>query len=154
MKNRKNLHDLGLILIFFGVIDLFMFISTIITSFFDGTMETAFSTVEPEILLAVKIGVGIMGALMGLIVFADVILGIKALKVSEKPNADKGYIIVAKVFFVVSVLAVISIISTLVTGGGSLIDNILNLISTAMSIIVYVLFIRSAQAVRKDVLVL
>ena len=152
MKNRKDLHDYGLVLVVLGVLNLFMFISTVVAGLVDGTITEALATVEAEILVAVKIVLGVIGGLMGLLVFADVLIGIKALKVSKNPSADKGYITAAKVFFVMSVVSAISAFFTFFDGSAPIVDAILNFASAALSAAVYVLFVRAAQAVRRDVL--
>ena len=89
---------------------------------------------------------------MGLIVFADAIIGIKALKISKTPTAAKGHIIAAKIFFVLSVIAAISAAVTLFDGSAPIVDAILNLANSTLGAAVYLLFIRAAQAVRRDVL--
>lgn len=152
MENRKNLHDYGLVLIFLGALNLFMFVATIVAGFVDGTFAKAFADVAPELLLATKITLGVVGALMGLLVFADVLIGMKALKVSKNPNTDKGYITAAKVFFVLSVISTISAVVSLFDGSTPIVDGILNLANAALGAAVYVLFVKAAQAVRRDVL--
>lgn len=152
MKNRKNLHDYGLVLIILGILNLFLFAATIVSGLVDGSIQGALANVEPDILVAVKVVLGIMGAIMGLIIFADVLLGIKALKVSKNPNKDKGYITVAKVFFVLSIIATLSAILALIEGNAPVVDNILNLVNSALSVTIYVSFIKHAQAVRADVI--
>jgi uncharacterized membrane-anchored protein len=152
MENRKNLHDYGLIMIFFGILELFMFIMTVVAGLVDGSIAKALADVAPEIQTAVKVGLGIMGAITGLLVFADALLGVKALKVSANPNTDNGYIIVAKVFFVLSVIATISAVVGLFDGNAPIIDTILDLVSSVLGALVYILFVRAAQAVRQDAL--
>ena len=152
MQNRKNLHDYGLVLVVLGVLNLFMFVSTIVAGLVDGSIANALADVEASILVAVKVSLGVIGALMGLLVLADVFIGVKALKVSKNPNTDKGYITAAKVFFVMSVIATISHIVTLVGGNAPIVDTILNLVNAALSAVVYAYFIKYAQAVRKDVI--
>ena len=152
MENRKNLHDYGLVLVILGILDLFMFVSTIVASLIDGTITKVIATAEPDIIVAVKVILGLVVGLMGLIVLADVFIGIKALKVSKNPNADKGYITAAKVFFVMSVIASISHIVTLFNGSVSVVDTVLNLVSAVLGAVVYFLFVKAAQAVRRDVL--
>jgi uncharacterized membrane-anchored protein len=152
MKNRKNLHDYGLVLVVLGVLNLFMFVSTVVAGLVDGTVTEALATVDAEILVAVKVMLGVIGGLMGLIVLADVLIGMKALKVSKNPNADKGYITAAKVFFVMSVISAISAVVTLFDGSAPIVDTILNLANAALGAVVYVLFIKAAQGVRRDVL--
>lgn len=152
MQNRKTLHDYGLILIVLGVLNLFMFISTVVASLVDGTVAETLASVEPQILVAVKVMLGVIGGLLGLIVFADVLIGIKALKVSKNPNTDKGYITAAKVFFVMSVISAISAAITLFDGSAPIIDAILNFANATLGAVVYVFFVKAAQAVRRDVL--
>ena len=152
MKNRKNLHDLGLGLIIIGVLNLFMFVSSLVGGLVDGTINEALASVEPELLGAVKVVLTIVTMLMGSLVFADVFLGMKALNVSEHPTADKGYITAAKVFFVLSVIAVVSTFVSLFDGNTPIVDAILNFTTVTIDACIYFLFIRSAQAVRQDVL--
>lgn len=152
MENRKNLHDYGLVLIVLGVLNLFMFVSTMITGLVDGSITAALANVEAEILVAVKIVLGVLGGLMGLLVFADVLIGMKALKVSKNPSSDKGYITAAMVFFVMSIIAAVSAFASFFDGNTPIVDAILNFANSALGAAVYFLFIKAAQAVRRDVL--
>ena len=151
MKNRKNLHGYGLVLIILGILHFFKYVSTIISSVIHGDMAKAFTEQNAD--LAVKIVTGVIFAILGFIVLADVIIGIKALKVSKNPTADKGHIVAAKVFFVLSVIAAVAaLISIFGATKDSIDDCILNLSSSILDACVYVIFINAATAVRKDVL--
>ena len=151
MKNRKNLHGYGLVLIILGILHFFKYVSTIISSVIHGDMAKAFA--EQNAGLAVKIVTGVVFAILAFIVLADVIIGIKALKVSKNPTADKGHIVAAKVFFVLSVIAAVAaLISIFGATKDSIDDCILNLSSSTLDACVYVIFIQAATAVRKDVL--
>ena len=151
MENRKNLHDYGLVLIILGVLHFFMYVSTIISSIVSGEMAAEFAKQNAG--LAVKIVTGVVFAILAFIVLADVIIGIKALKVSKNPTADKGHIVAAKVFFVLSVIAAVAaLISIFGATKDTIIDCILNLSSSTLGACVYVIFIKAATAVRKDVL--
>ena len=152
MQNRKNLHDYGLVLIVLGVLNLFMFVSEVIGNLVDGSMAAALAGVDAGILLPVKIVMGVLGSLMGLLVFADVLIGLKALKVSKNPNTDKGYITAAKVFLVLSVVSAISAFGSLFNGSTPIVNAILNVANASLGAAVYVLFIKAALAVRRDVL--
>lgn len=152
MQNRKNLHDYGLVLIILGILHLFTFVATVIASIVDGSTAAALATVEPSILVATKVVLGIIGALMTLLVFADVLIGIKALKVSRNPNTDKGYIIAAKVFFVMSIIAAVSHAVSMFDGSAPIVDAILNFVSAALGAVVYFIFVKAALAVRNDVI--
>ena len=129
-----------------------MFVSTVVAGLVDGTITEALATVEAEILVAVKIVLGVICGLMGLLVFADVLIGIKALKISKKTGTDKGYITAAKVFFVMSVISAVSAFLTFFDGSTPIVDAILNFANAALSAVVYVFFVKAAQAVRRDVL--
>ena len=152
MENRKKLHDCGLALVIVGILNLFMFISTVVEEIVDGSFAEALATVEADILVAVKIVLGIVFAILALLVFADVLLGIKALKVSKKPNASKGYITIAKIFLVLSCIAVISHVISIFSGNASAIDSALNVANATLSVSVYTLYVIAAGAVRKDFL--
>lgn len=153
MQNRKNLHDYGLILILLGVLNLFMFGFTIVASHVDGSIAAAFAQETDETVIIIsKVILGVIGAIMLLLVFADVLIGVKALKVSANPTADKGYIIVAKIFFVMSIIATVSNIVSLFDANAPIVDTILSLINSALDAVIYSLFIKAAQAVRQDVL--
>lgn len=150
MLNRKNLHDYGLALIFLGVLNLFTFVTTIIAGFIDGTISDSLASVDPEIFVAVKVMLCIFTAIMGLIVFADVLIGIKALRVSASPTADKWYINLAKVFFVLSAVSVVFAILSFFDSGVSTFHAILNLANASLGASIYFLFVKTAQAVRND----
>ena len=152
MENRKKLHDCGLVLIIIGILNLFMFGATIVAGLVDGSVTEAMAVVEADILGAVKFMLGIVVVLMLLLVAADVLLGVKALKVSKTPNANKGYIIVAMVFLVMSFISIISQVKVLMSGSAPSVEVILNIVSSVLNVCIYALFIKAANAVRKDVL--
>ena len=150
MENRKKLHDYSLVMILISVLGLFNFVATIVGSFFDGTIETALASVDASILTPVKIALGVVVALMALLVLAEAFIGIKGLKVSRQPNADKGYITVTKVFFVINIIAVLSFVTSLFGPEVSVVDTILTLANTVLDIVIYAFFIKYATAVRKE----
>ena len=152
MENRKNLHDYGLVLIVIGILNLFMFGATIVAGLVDGSVTAGLATVEADMLGAVKFVLGIVAVLMVLLVGADVLLGIKALKVSKNPTKDKGYITAAKVFLVLSIISTISHVRVLMTGNAPTVDGILNVANSALNVCIYILFIKAANAVRENIL--
>ena len=152
MTNRKNLHDYGLALISLAVLHLFIFITSVVSGFIDGTISEALATVDPEILVAVKVMLCIFGVIIAIIVCADAFIGIQALKVSANPTADKWHINLAKVFFVLSAIAVVFAILSFFDSGVSSFNAILNLVNAILSVGVYFLFIKAASAVRNDAL--
>ena len=153
MENRRKLHDSGLVLIIYGILQLFVFVGTIVDDLVDGRMINEIAAVDADIVVAVIVVLVIIGLITALLVGADILLGLKALKVSQNPNASKGYIIIAKIFMILSCIATISHAVALFGGnGGSAIDTGLNLASATLSVCIYLMFVTAADAVRKDVL--
>ena len=152
MKNRQRLRDCGLALIIFGILDLFVFVGTIIDSLVDGTVAEGLANVEADILVAVKVVLIIFAVFLGVLVAADIFLGIKAIKVSQNPDASKGHIIVAKVFLILSAIATVSCAISIFGNSPSVVDSILNVANSTLSVAIYTLFVVSAEAVRKDVI--
>lgn len=153
MENRKTLHDYSMILIFLTVLDIFTFLTSLISGYIDGTIEKMFVDVSADVLSYVKVGVAVIMALVVAVAASQIIIGYKGLKASKNPNANKGYITAAKVFFVIGILGVVSAVSALFDAqGGDLLNNILNLLSTIADVIIYYFFIKSAKAVRSSFL--
>lgn len=152
MENRKKLHDCGLALVIIGILNLFMFGATMFADIISGSIAEQFAGIEANLVVAVKVVFFVTIALMMILVAGDVLLGIKALNISKAPTAKKGYIIFAMIFLVLSVISTVSHLETLFAGRAPIVEGILNVLSPALSICVYVLFIKAANAVRNDVL--
>ena len=152
MENRKKLHDYSLILIFLALLDVFTFVATIIASLLDGSIQNALKTVEPSLLVAVKVMLGVLAALMAIETVAEAFIGFKGLKVSREPSADKGYITAAKFFLVFSVIASVSAFTSFFDSNADLVDTILTFGNVVLDVVLYALFIKCANAVRADAL--
>ena len=151
MEKKAELRGIGIALIVLGIFNVLTFVATVVKSLIDGTVSGALATVEADILVAVKVVLIVLCAIMVLIAGADILLGVKAIKVSKKPNASKGYIIVAKVFTILTCIAVIVNIISMFTGNvASAVDSGVNMCSYAITLIIYSFFIKSAEAVRND----
>ena len=151
MENKTKLRENGIVLIVLGILNVLTFVSTVVKSLVDGSISGALANVEADILVAVTVVLIVLCVIMALIAAADIFLGVKAIKVSKKPNASKGYIIVAKVFTILTCIAVISNIISMFTGNAaSAVDGGVNMASYALSLCIYILFIKSAEAVRND----
>lgn len=150
MENRKNLHDYSLVMILLAVLGTFNFALTIVRSIVDGTVSEAFATVDASILTAVKICFGIVVALLALLAFAEAFIGLKGLKVSREPNADKGYITITKIFLVMNVIVVPYYVLALVNNTAPVVDTVFSLLNAGIDIVIYALFIKHATAVRQD----
>ena len=151
MEKKAELRGNGIVLIVLGIFNILTFVATVVESLIDGTVSAALATVEADILVAVKVVLIVLCAIMLLIAGADILLGVKAIKVSKKPNASKGYIIVAKVFSILICIAVISNLISMFTGNAAFaVESGVNMASYALSLCIYSLFIKSAEAVRND----
>ena len=151
MENQRKLRDASIALLILGIAELFKFFSSVIAGLVDGSISAEIAKADPSIVLVVKIRLGFVFALMAFLVFADVLLAIKGLKVSKNPTADKGYIIVAKVFIVLTSIAIICNAISVFTSGSPIVAGV-NTASTVLSVCIYSLFTEAAGAVRKDVL--
>ena len=152
MENRRKLHESGVVLIVIGILNLFMFIATIVDSIIDGTVAEGLANVDASALGFVKAGIIVISIIMAILVGADIILGIKAIRVSKKPTASRAYIIVAFIFCLMGAVAIISNAISIFSGSGAILDASLNAGSTILSVFVYAWLINNAEAVRKDVL--
>lgn len=153
MENRKNLHDYSLVLILLSLLDIVSIVTGSLASFFDGTVDKAITNAPSDIASYIR------PVYIGIIVFsviltaAQILIGAKGLKVSKTPSAAKGYITAAKIFLVLNVIGVVGSVSTLVQGEYSdLFDAILSMIIVALDVFVYAIYIKVANAVRKDFL--
>ena len=152
MENRKKLHDYSLLLIFLSVLDLFTYFASLIASVINGTVSDALSTVEPDILGAVEVGLIIVACLMAVLTLSDAFIGIKGLKVARNPVADKGYITAAKVLFVLSILAFALHVSAYFEGSADVVQNTLTVVNTGLDVVVFAILIKVANAVRAEAL--
>ena len=153
MENQRKLRDASIAMIVLGIAELFQFFTSVITGLVDGSIAAEIAKADPSIALAVKIVLGVLFGIMALLVFADVLLGIKGLKVSKNPCACKGYITVTKIFIVLTSIAIIgNAISIFLGEGSSVIESGVNTASAALSVCIYAMFSEAATAVRKDFL--
>ena len=152
MKNIQKLRDYGIAMVCVGILNLFNFLTTFIEGIADGSVNNAFAGADPTVIAVIKVVIGTIAVIMGLIAFADAIIGIKGIRVSAKPTAENGYITVAKVFWVLSILGVVGAIIALTDSNGSVVDKIIVLSNAVLTATIYYCFIAAANAVRKDVL--
>ena len=150
MKNRQNLREYGIVLILIGILNLINFITAIVDGFIENSIQAELATLEGGVLIAVEVILITLAALMALVALSDAFVGIKGIKVSANPTTEKGYIIVAKVFFVLSLVATVGAVVTLFNGTTNIAERIVTLANSVLSNCVYIIFIKAAEAVRKD----
>lgn len=153
-NNQKTLRDYSLTLLILSVLDVFIFVTDIIGGFVNKTFDAALLKVEPDLQTAVRVGIVIVAVVFFALIGAQVAIALKGMKIAENPTSEKGHITAAKVFFVVSVIGVISTVVTLFDSGKTVdvIDTVLTLANAVIDVCVFALFIKAAKAVRQSVL--
>ena len=149
-EKRQKLRDASMCLLIFIALDLFNLVGNVIVRFFDGSIEKAMGQVDdPAVLLAVQISLAVIAALeIGLIV-AQTLIGVKGFKISQKPTAEKGYIVGAKVFLILTAVSLIAAVVSLFDSQNiDVIDTVLSLVRIVLDILAYILFIKSAEELR------
>ena len=153
MDNRRNLRDYSVCLLTLIALDIFTAFGTLVNGYFDGTFERAFANVDPSLATAAKVVMGVILALEVALIVAQILIGLKGIKISKNPTADKGYITAAKVFFVFSIIAAISyVISMFSITAETAFNTIVSLLSTLCNVACYAFCIKFANAVRQDAL--
>ena len=151
MENRKTLHDYSLVIILLALLSAFLFTGTMVAALINGSIDRLIASIDPSMVLATKIGLGVYAGLEICLILSQVIIGCKGLNVCQKPTSDKGYIVAAKIFFVLATLTAISAIFAIVGAkNGYVIDTILSFVSAALDVVIYGMFIKAATAVRRD----
>ena len=79
----------------------------------------------------------------------EIYIGVKGLSFAKNPDGSKAHIILAKIFFVLSVLAIIDPIINLFKNGGAY-ENVTTLLSIAVQVLVYFDYVRYAIAVSRE----
>ena len=92
----------------------------------------------------------LLAVLMVFLTLAEAFIGIKGLRISREPNADRGHIVASKIFLVINVLAVVSLVASLINNEAAVADTVITLANAILDIIVYIYFIKSANAVRDE----
>ena len=154
-EKRQKLREAGLCLMVLIFADLVIFVSNVIARFFDGTFNNALNGVEdPSLVLPVQIALIVAAVLAVAFIAAQFLIGLKAYKVSRSDSAEKGYIVGAKVFFILSVLSLIVSVVTLFdpnSNGGAL-NTALSIASITLDVVIYAMVINAAENFRKAVL--
>ena len=149
MDKRNKLHDYSLALIFLAILDTFVFAATVLAAYVSGDLREALALNYPDNFTAVKVMVGAFTGFMGLMMLAEVWIGIKGLKVSRAPSTNKGYITAAKIFLVLSLFVAVSTFVGFFETTAH-VDSAITFVNAVLDVIVYAMFIKLANAVRAD----
>lgn len=140
---RKKLKLTSIVLLILSALSLVrIIVNAVITGLKveDVPQGTTESIVQTIMIIAVVFSV--------LLLIPQVYIGIKGLKVANKPDSSKGYITVAKVFLVLSVIAVITSVASIANSTDKT-SGFLELIDVGLDVAVYFMFIKYATKVYK-----
>ena len=148
MDNRKKLNDVSIALIVLAACDLFSFFGTLLVKYFDGTFESALPEASASVITIAVIILLVFGAI---VTGAQILIGYKGYKESKNPTGAKGYITAAYIFWVIAILGVVtSAVSVFKATGTDSIVNGISVISVALDVCIYGMFITEAKKLRKS----
>ena len=142
-STKKNLKITSILVLVFVGISLIDVITAII--FGDFSSVTTPEGAPENTLLIAKI---VVLVLAGLLLLPQVYVGIKGLQAANAPVSTKAHIVWAKILFVFSVIALISPASELFKKGDTF-ENIADLLSTLVEVVLFFDYIRYAKALSK-----
>lgn len=143
-QSKKNLKTYSLLVLLFAALSLVRMIVALIAGDLDISTANLPEGTSVELVKAMALIIWALGLVF---LLPDVYVGFKGIKEANEPSGSRGHIIWAIILLVISALAAISDIGNLLSGGNIGMD-IVALIDSAVSIIVYVLFIKYANEVR------
>ena len=140
-KAKRNLKEISIVLLILVGLSL---VRMIVEVALGGLMVQELPEgVTEELMQAALIIVFVIGLL---ILLPQIYVGIKGIKESKKPTSSRAHIVWAKIIFVLSIIALISPISSLIQGA-DIVDNVLTLVDILLDVVLYFLFIKYANKV-------
>ena len=142
-QTRKNLKSTSIIVLALGGLTL---LNILFEVFFGEIKNADIPAGSPDnILLITQIFVVVLSLLMLLPQFY---IGFKGLKMAKNPNASRGHIIWAIILFVFAIISMISPLIAIIKQE-SLFENISELLSMSVDVIILYEYIKYAKAVSK-----
>ena len=83
-----------------------------------------------------------------ILLLPQIYVGVKGLKIAEKPDNSKAHIVWAIILAVISAIGIISPVFNIINAG-NIVDNVVELIDLATDVAVYVAYIAYAKQVLK-----
>ena len=143
MNARKNLKWLSAVVLALAGLS---FIRVIWDAFFTEINTAALPEGATEgLVLAAQIALCVVGIIL---LLPQIYVGVKGLKIAEKPDNSKAHIVWATILTVISVIGILSPVSDLLKGG-NVADNVVAIIDMATDVAVYIAYITYAKQVLK-----
>ena len=145
MKNsRKNLKGMSILIFVFALITCVRHVLSIFVGDFD--MATIPEGSSAGLVLALQIVSCVTAVIL---MIPDFYIGIKGIKVANNPDSSKAHIVWATILAIFAVIGALSAVSGM-TKGGDILDNIFNVIGSALNVAIYAFYIAYAKQVRKN----
>lgn len=142
-KSRTQLKIASIIVLIFTALSLFNIVAGLV---FSELPKAEMPDDAPEnLLLITQIFVLVITAIM---LIPQVYVGVKGIKVANKPTSSKAHIIWAIILLAFAVGALATPISAIVTME-DVVSNVFSIISIAAEIVVFLIYIKSATAVSR-----
>ena len=143
-KERKSLKELSiLVLVFVGLSLIRMVVDVVINGFTSTPLIKGLTQDAANIIFIVSFIISL------LFLIPEIYVGYKGIKISQKPNNSKSHIIFAKVIFVLIIISLVGTILELVKGA-NLAINIFTLADILIDAVLYYLYIKYANKIRKQ----
>ena len=142
-KSRTQLKITSIIVLIFTVLSLVNIVAGLV---FGELPETELPEGSPDnILLITQIFVLVIAALM---LIPQVYVGVKGIKVANKPGSSKAHIVWAIILLAFAVSALVTPIAAIIALEDVL-SNIFSIVSIATEIVVFFIYVKSAIAVSR-----
>ena len=142
-KNKKNLKVMSILILALAVYSFARLVLSVFT--IDFNPENLADGVSSSLLLVGQIFVCVVGFIL---LLPQTYVGIKGIKVSNKPDSSKAHIVWAVILAALSVIGIFSPVSELIQGV-DVVGNVLAAVDMALDVIIYIEYINFANKVMK-----
>ena len=143
-KNKKNLKVMSILILALAVYSFARLVLSVFT--IDFNPENLAEGVSSSLLLVGQIFVCVVGFIL---LLPQTYVGIKGIKVSNKPDSSKAHIVWAVILAALSVIGIFSPVSELIQGV-DVVGNVLAAVDMALDVIIYIEYINFANKVMKQ----
>lgn len=143
-QKKKNLQQISQTILILIILDIFNLITQVAGI---STNELEKTGIPKNLVITIII---ITAAVIAL---AQAFMGFKGLKESKNPTKSKFHIVLAIIFAVLSIIAFVTNIISLVeifSNDGSIFNGIINILINAVDIVLFIMFAKYAIAVQKS----
>ena len=142
-KARVGIKEMSILILIFSALS---FVRTVISAFFtDLNLENLPEGATAGIVLGAQIAICVLALLL---LWPQIYVGVKGIKVSKNPDSSKAHIVWATILAILSIIGLISPIYEIVNNV-NLVDNLFELADMAIDVIIFVVYIKFAKQICK-----